>query len=154
MLIAFFNKYVDSEELSKEFKFGSKILNKIPCFTYDLELYKTAKEIVPFYSDDFKKHKQYNISFGMLYELDINKDDLFLLDMILNMNYKLKSINVTPIFIESYSKFKNNEFQIADKNVKCLSYTAIVNERNVNIFKNRHIKINFNSKLLIDYVKI
>lgn len=152
MLIAFFNKYVDEDLLIKEFKFGSKILNRTPCFSYDVKLRKNKYEIVTF-KKKFEDHIS-DLCYGMLYEIDLNKDDEFLLNMILDAYYEKNTIEVTTFSTKNFKTFVVDEISITLTNLQCNCYSAKDCERNNWIFDDRRIKINFNSRLLLNFVKI
>lgn len=154
MLIAFFNDYVDESKLIQEFKFGSKILNRTPCFSYDIILRKTCHEIIAFSKTDYYVKSTDDICYGMLYDIELNKDDEFIINMLFNAYCYKSNIKVSTLNVQTYMDFVQNNVIVTKYDVNCICYVAKKCTTNDNIFSNRHIKINFNSKLLLNFIKI
>ena len=147
--IAYFDNFVDEDYLIKITK--CKVISKIPCFSKDIRLRKHRKSIITYHLDDYWSNIT-DYSYGMLYKLEI--DDLEVFKLYHPINFYLKEIELSTIIVDNVEKFMKNDFIIAEHNVKALCFVAKQDEVNRTRYVARKNRINFNKRLLLNFLKI
>lgn len=147
--IAYFDNFVDEDYLTKLTK--CKVLSKVPCFSSQIRLRRIRNNYITFITSDFYSSNT-DYSYGVLYRLEIDDIDVFNLYHSFYMH--IKEIEVSTIKVESVEDFMRNKFKIIEKGVKCFCYVAKVNEKNKKHYRNRKTKVNFNKRLLLEFLKI
>lgn len=147
--ISYFDAFVDEDYLVKITK--CKVLYKTPCYSSKIRLRSIRSFISTFHLDDFKS-SAFDVCYGMFYTLEI--DDLEIFKMYHSHLSYLKDIEVSTIKVNSVEDFMKNDFKIINHNTKCLCFVSKREEINIKRYKNRKTKVNFNKKLLLNFLKI
>lgn len=147
--IVYFDAFVDEDYLTKITK--CTVLYKTPCYSNRIRLRKIRSFISTFHLDDFKS-SNLDYSYGMFYRLNI--DDLEIFKMYHSHLTYLKEMEVSLIDVQSVEEFMRSDYKIIKHNVKCLCFVSKREEPNITRYRNRKTKVNFNKKLLLNFLKI
>lgn len=147
--IVYFDNFVDEDYLVKITK--CKVLSKTPCFSKDIRLRKYRKSIITYHLDDYWSNIT-DYSYGMLYKLEI--DDLDVFKLYHPINSYIKEIELSTIIVDNVENFMKNIFKIKEHGVKAMCFVSKVDEINTIRYKKRKNRINFNKRLLLNFLKI
>lgn len=147
--IAYFDRFVDEDYLTKITK--CKVISKEPCFSSKIRLRKINNYFVTFHTDEFKSSNT-DYSYGMFYILEVDDMDIFKLYHSYDLH--IKEITVSTIKVNSVEDFMRNKYKILKKDVKTICFVANLNEKNKKHYKNRRTKVNFNKRLLLNFLKV
>lgn len=152
MLITFFNRFVDIDLLEKELGFGSIIKSKTLVFTKDVRLRRgvNGADTIALSVSDYRTNL-IQFSYGVMYDIDITKEDLFTLEMIHPLYYKRKiEVFEYEATLEGFIKDKINP---TGKSFKSYCFVGCKDVKAFNIaHKCRNRKVNFNKRLLINLI--
>lgn len=144
--IAFFDKYVNENELLKILKQDVEVVNKELCFSGDVRLRKNWKDVYTFNVKDFKSNA-FDVCYGVLYTLKIEDLEWFNI-VFTSSEYKKSQIKVRT-FTTTVEDFIKNKICIG-KSDNVINYSAIVNDRFKSKYRNRHAKVSFHRNLFIN----
>ena len=148
LTIAYFDKYVDESYLTKITQ--CKVISKVPCFSSEIRLRKIWNSYITFHTKDYKSSNT-DYSYGMLYELEVEDLDVF--TFYHSFDLHIKKINVNTIKVDSVEDFMRKKYKILNQ-FECLCFVAKLNDDNRRRYKNRRTKVNFNKRLLLEFLKI
>lgn len=150
MLITFFNNLLEEDKL-KEHLPNSKVEFKSFVFTRYIRLKKNVDDSVPYLFLN-TKFLYREFCFGVLYEIDFSEEDFNYLKLMF-CAYDFKEIEVRG-FTARFSEFANNDFNPNKEVYKAYCFVANnTTDKFVSLYKNRHLTINYNKKLLLELYK-
>lgn len=147
--IAYFDNYVDQDFLKKITH--CKIISSSVCYSNDVRLRTRRNSIATFHRSSWIM-KNIEPSFGMLYELDVLDIEIF--KMYHNLGSVLSKIEVSEIHVEDVESFMKRQYQIINHNVGCYCFVSSRTDDNINLYRNRKAKINFNKRLILNFLKL
>lgn len=151
--VAFFDSYINEDELRKAINFDLNIVEKHLCFSGKIRLRKNYDKVFTFHTDDFKSNVR-NFSYGVLYTIEMSEEEKEWFDIIFTSPlYEVKTNQTVSIFKADISNFIDGRYEVIGKSDNCLIYTAIPNDLYKSKYKNRHCLVNFHRYLFINIIK-
>ena len=150
--VAFFDSYINENELRKAMNFNLKILKKELCFSSQIRLRKNYDRVFTFNIKDFKTNSR-DFSYGVLYTFDMSEEDKEWFDIILTApEYHVRKESVS-IFKTDIANFINGIYEVIGKSDNCYIYSAMPNTVYKSKYKNRHTKVSFHKYLFINIIQ-